>query len=137
MKNQQKFILEEEASVSIKELEAIFNTLRQFMKQYDKTVKFPALNLLPKPKQDTLFKDELFAHFFQDNKGHCNNQVRFSFRPERNRVCCFSIKEFQIVGKHSVLERIINLQHCEVHSLYKSHYYIASKCEIFDSNYDI
>ena len=43
MKKQQRLILEEDASVSLKELEAILNTLRQFLKQYDKTVKFPAL----------------------------------------------------------------------------------------------
>ena len=50
LKNQQRFNLEEEVSVSLKELAAIFNTLRQFLKQYDKTVKFPALYFLPKPK---------------------------------------------------------------------------------------
>ena len=52
LKNQQRFILEEEVSVSLKELAAILNTLRQFLKQYDKTVKFPALYPLPKPKQE-------------------------------------------------------------------------------------
>ena len=65
LKNQQRFILEEEVSVSFEKLAAILNTLRLFMKQYDETVKFPALYLLPKPKQEigfTLFKDELFAH---------------------------------------------------------------------------
>ena len=59
-----RFILEEEVSISLKELAAFLNTLRQFLKQYDKAVKFPAL---PKPKQEigfTLFKDELFAHYF-------------------------------------------------------------------------
>ena len=74
-KNQQSSILEEEVSVSLKELAAILNTVRQFLKQYDKTVKFPALLPLPKPKQEirfTLFKDELFAHYFQDIKEHCN-----------------------------------------------------------------
>ena len=52
LKNQQRFILEEEVSVSLKELAAILNTLRQFLKQYDKTVKYPALYPLPKPKQE-------------------------------------------------------------------------------------
>ena len=140
LKNQQRFILEEEVSVSLKEFAAILNTLRQFLKQYDKTVKFPALYLLPKPKQEigfTLFKDELFAHCFQDTKEHCNRQIRLSFRFERNKECCFSIKMFQIVGEKNVLTEIVNLRHCEVHSVYKNCYYIASKCGIFDSNYDI
>ena len=107
-------------TVSLKELAAILNTLRQFLKQYDKTVKCPALYPIPKPKQEigfTLFTDELFAHYFQDIKEHCNRQIRLSFRFERNKECFFSIKEFKIVGEQNVLTEIINLRHCEVHSL--------------------
>ena len=140
LKKQQKFIPEEEASVSLKELAAILNTLGQFLKQYDKTVKFPALYPLPKPKQQigfTLFKDELFENYFQDIKKHCIRQIRLSFRFERKKKCCFSIKKFQIVGEQNILTEIINLRHCEVHSLYKNSYYIASKSRIFDSSYDI
>ena len=94
MKNQQRFILEEEVSVSLKKLAAILSTLCQFLKQYDETVKFPALYPLPKPKQEigfTLFTDELFAHYFQDIKEHCNRQICLSFRFERNKECCFSV----------------------------------------------
>ena len=101
-------------SVSLRELAAFLNTLRQFLKQYDKTVKFPALCPLPKPKQEigfTLFKNELFANFFQDIKEHCNRQIRFSFRFERNKDCCFSIKKFQSVGEQNVLTKIINVRH--------------------------
>ena len=140
LKNQQRFILEEEVSVLFKELAAILNTLRRFLKQYDKTVKFPALYPLPKPKQEigfTFFKDELFAEYFQDIKKHCNRQIRLSVRFEREKECCFSIKKFQIVGEQNVLRENISLRHCEVHSFYKNRYYIASKCGIFDSNYDI
>ena len=42
LKDQQRFFLEEELSVSLKEFAAISNTLHQFLKQYDKTVKFSA-----------------------------------------------------------------------------------------------
>ena len=140
LKNQQRLILEEEVSVSLEELAAFLNTLRQFLKHYDKTVNFPALHPLPKPKQEigfTLFKDELFAHYFQHIKEHCNRQIRLSFRFERHKECCFSIKKFKIVGEENFLTEIINLRHCEVHSLYKNCYYIASKCGILDSNYEI
>ena len=41
LKNQHIFILQEEVSVAIKELAAILSTLRELLKQYDKTVKFP------------------------------------------------------------------------------------------------
>ena len=127
-------------SVSLKELAAILNTLWQFLKQYDKTVKFPALYTLPKPKQEigfTLIKDELFAHFLQELKEHCNRQIRLSYRFERNNRCCFSIKKFQIDGEQNIVSEIINLRYCEVHSFYKNRYYIASKCGINDSNYEI
>ena len=125
LKNQQRFILEEEVSVSLKKLAPILNTLRQFFKQDDQIVKFSALYPLPKPKQEigfTLFKDELFAHYFQDIKEHCNRQIRLSFRFERNNECCFSIKEFEIVGEQNVLTEIINQRHFEVYSLYKNRY---------------
>ena len=122
-KNQQRFILEEEVSVSLKELAAILNTLRQLLKQYKKPVKLPALYPLPKLKQEigfTLFKDELLPYYFQDIKEHCNRQIRLPFCFERNKECSFSIKKFQIVGEQNVLTEIINLRHCEVHSLYKN-----------------
>ena len=140
LKNQQRFNLQEEVSVSLKDLAANLNTLRQFLKHYDKTVKFPALYPLPKAKQEigfTLFEDQLLAHYFQDIKEHCNRQIRLSSRFERKKECCFSIKNFQTVGEQTVLTEIINLRPCEVHSFHKNCYYIASKCGIFDSNYDI
>ena len=123
LENQQRFILEEEVSVSLKKLAASLNTLRQFLKQYDKTVKFPALYPVPKPKQEmgfTLLKDALFAQYFQDIKEHCNRKIRLSFRFERNKECYFSSERFPIVGQQNVLTEMINLRHCEVHSLTKS-----------------
>ena len=102
------------------------------MKQYDKTVKFPALYLLSKPKQKigfTLFKDELLAQYFQDIKEHCNRQIVLSPRFERNKECCFSIKKLRIVGEQNVLTEIINLRHCEVYSLYKNRYILPQNVE--------
>ena len=140
LQNQQRFLLEEKVSVSLKELAAILNTLRQFLKQYDKTVKFPASYILPKPKQEigfTLFKDALFAQYLRDIKEHWNRQIRLSFCFERNNGCCFSIKKYQIAGEQNVLSENINLRHCEVQSHYKNCHYFASKCGIISSNYDI
>ena len=97
LKNQQRFIPEDEVSVSLKEFAVIFISLRPFLKQYDRTVKFPALYPFSKPNQEigfSLFKEELFAHYFQDTKEPCIRQIRLSFRFERNKECCFSIKKF-------------------------------------------
>ena len=41
LKYQQRFFLEEEVSVSLQQLAAILNTLHQFLKQYEKALKFP------------------------------------------------------------------------------------------------
>ena len=82
LKTRQRVILEEEVSVSLKELGANLNTLRQFLKQYDKTVKFPALYPLPQPKEEIGFilsKDELLAHYFRDIEEYFNRQIRLCF----------------------------------------------------------
>ena len=52
------------------------------------------------------------------------------FRLERNMECCFSIQKFQIVGEQSVLTEIINLRHCEVHSLYRNCFILPQSVEI-------
>ena len=140
LKNHPKLLLEDKVSVSIKELAAILNTLRQFFKQNAKTVTFPAWYFLPKPKQEigfTLFKNELFPHYFQDIKEQCNRQMNLSLRFERNKKCCLSIKKFQIVGEQNSLTEITKLRHCEVYRLYKICYSFATKCGNFDSNYDM
>ena len=81
-------------TVSLKELAAILNSLRQLLNQYDETVKLPAVYCLPKLKQKigfTLLNDKLFAQHFQDIKEHCNRQIRLSFRFEQ-RVSFFCQK---------------------------------------------
>ena len=65
LKNQLRFIPKEEVSVSLEKLVALLNTLRQFLKQYKKAVKSPALHPLPKPNEE-IFKNKLSAHYFQD-----------------------------------------------------------------------
>ena len=100
LKNQQRFILEEEVAVSLKEYAAVLNTLRQFLKQYDRTVKFPALYPLPKPKQEivfTLFKNELFANVIQDIKKHCNRQIRLFFALSVTRSVLSPSKSFELL----------------------------------------
>ena len=56
---------------------------------------------------------------------------------ERNKERCFSIKKFRNDCEQNVLTNIINLRYCEVQSLHKNRNYIASKCGLFDSIYDI
>ena len=121
----------------IKTICSYFEECTAVLKQYDKAVKFPLYHLL-KPKQEigfTFSKEEPFAHCFQDIKKHCKRQIRLSICSERNKECCFSVKKFQIFGEQNVLIEIINLRHCEVYSLHKLCYYVASKWGLFDSKY--
>ena len=55
LKNQQRFILQEEVSVSLKYFAAILNTLCRIWKQYDKTVTFPPFIHFTQTKARELF----------------------------------------------------------------------------------
>ena len=139
LRTQQRFILKEEVTITKKELASLLNNLRSFLKQYDSASKFP-LYPLPTPKQEigfTLWKDELFAHHFIDIKEHQNRQLRLSFRFDKDKKCCFSLKKFESQGEQFILTDIVNLSHSELYYVYKNRYFIASKCDIFQSNYDV
>ena len=82
-------------------------------------------------------KNNLFAHYYNDIIEHPNRQIRLSFRFGNNSSCVFFIKKFKLHGNQFILTEIVNLNHREIHHLYKSRYYVANKCEIFESNYDV
>ena len=80
LKNQQRFILEEEVSVSLEELAAILNTLRQFLKQCEISAKFPFYPL-PKSKHigSTLFKTNSLHIFSKTIKNIMTDRYVFLF----------------------------------------------------------
>ena len=51
--------------------------------------------------------------------------------------CVFSLKKFELHCNQFIPTEIINLNHREIHHLYKKRYYVANKCEIIDSNYNV
>ena len=66
-KLQQRFILEEEVSISKRETESLLDSLREFLKAFDQTNKV-SQTPLPKPKfriRFTKAKDELFSHCYE------------------------------------------------------------------------
>ena len=126
-KLQQRFILEEEISISTKEIESLLDSLREFVKAFDQASKVSQIPL-PKPKFEIGFtkaKDELLTHCYKDVAEHLNRQIRISFRFEKNKTCVFSIKKFEHYGDQFILTEVVNLGYREIKHLYKNRYFVA------------
>ena len=139
LKTQQHFILKEEVNISKRELTCLVNNLRDFLKTFDqasKCIKIP----LPKPKVEigcTKSKDNILAHYYNDIIEQPNRQTRLSFRFGNNKSRVFFLKKFELHGNQFILKEIVNLNHREIYHLYKNRYYVANKCEIVESNYNV
>ena len=139
LKTQQRYILQKEVNISNRELTCLVDSLRDFLKTFDHASK---CILIPLPKRkieigSTKSKDNLLAPYYNDIIEHPNRLFRLSFRFGNNSSCVFSIKKFELHGNQIVLTEIVNLNHREIHHLYKNGYYVANKCEIIESNYDV
>ena len=136
LKTQQRYILQEELNISKRELTCLVDNLRDFSKTFDQASKCVQIPL-QKPNFDigsTKSKDNLFAHYYHDVIQHTNRQSRLSFRFGNNNSCVFSSKKFELLGNQFILTKFVNLNHREIHRLYKNRYYVANKCEIIESN---
>ena len=128
LKTQQIYILQEEANISKRELTCLVDSLRDFLKTFDhasKCIQIP----LPKPKVrigSTKSKNNLFAHYYNDINEHPNRHIRLSFPFGNNNSCVFSIKKFELQGNQFILTEIVNLNHREIHHLFKNRYHVAS-----------
>ena len=121
-------------SISERELTSLVDSQLDFLKAFDhasKEIHIP--QTVPKIEiGSTKSKDNLFAHFYNDMIEHPKRQIRLSFWFGNNNSCVFSIKKFELHGNQFIVTEIVNLSH-----LYKKLYYVANKCEIFESNYDV
>ena len=139
LKTQQRYILQEEVNISKRELTFLVDKLRDFLQTFDQATKCIQIPL-PKPKAEigsTKSKDNLFAHYYNDIFEHPNRQIRLSFRFRNNNSCVFSLKKFELHGNQFIPTEIVNLNHREIHHLYKNRYYVANKCKLFESNYNV
>ena len=139
LKTQQRYILQEEAKISKRELTCLVDNLRDFLKTFDQASKCIQIPL-PKAKveiRSTKSKDNLFAHHYNDLIEHPNRQTRLSFRFGNNNSCVFSLKKFELHGNQFFLTEIVNLNHREIHHFCKKRYYVANKCEIIESNHNV
>ena len=126
-------------NISKIELPCLVDNLRDFLKTFDQASKCIQIPL-PKPNFEigsTKSKDNLFAHFYDNIIEHPNRQIRLSFRFGNNNSCVFSLKTIQLGGILVSLTEVVNLNHREIHRLYKNRYYVANECEIIESNYNV
>ena len=136
---QQRYILQEEVNISKRELTCLVENLRDFLKTFDEAsmcIQIP----LPKPKLEigyTKSKNNLFAHYYNDIIENPNRQVRLSFRFGNKISCVFSFRKFEIHGNQFILTEIVNLNHREIHHLYTNRFYVANKCELIESSYNV
>ena len=138
-KLQQRFILKEEVSISKNEIESRLDSLGEFLKAFDQANKVSQIPLT-KPKFEIGFtksKDEVFSHCYKDIVEYLNRQIRISFRFEKNKTCDFSIKKFEHYGDQFILTEVVNLGYREIKHLYKNRFFVADKCNIFQSNYNV
>ena len=138
-KLQQRFILEEEVSISKKEIESLLDSLGEFRQAFDQANKISQIPL-PKPKFEIGFtkaKGELFSHCYKDIVKHLNRQFRLSFWVEKNKTCVFSIKKFEQDGDQFIHTEVINLSYREIKHLYNNRFFVAYKCDIFESTYNV
>ena len=136
---QQRVIFKEEVSISKNDIETLLDSLGDFVKAFDQANKVSQIPL-PKPKFEIGFtkaKDELFSHCHKDIVEHLNRQIRISFRFEKNKTRVFSIKKFEPYGYQFNLTEVVNPGYREIKHLYKNRVFVAYKCNIFQSNYDV
>ena len=136
---QQPFILTEEVSISKNEIESLHDSLGEFLKAFDQANKVSQIPL-PKPNFEIGFtkaKNELFSRCYKDIVEHLNRQIWISFWFEKNKTCVVSNKKFEHYGDQFVLTEVVNLGYREIKQLYKNHFFVAYKCNIFRSNCNV
>ena len=138
-KLQQRFILKEKVSISRNEIESLLDNLGKFLKAFHQAYKVSPIPL-PEPKFEIGFtkeKDELFTHCYKDIVEQIIRQIRLSFGFEKNKTCAFSIEKFEQNGDQFILTGVVNLSYREIQHLYKNRFFVAYKCDIFESNYNV
>ena len=138
-KLQQRFILKEKVSISKKQIESLLDSLDEILKAFDQANKVSQI-ALPKRKVEIGFtkaKDELFSYCYKNIVEHLNRQVRSSFPFEKNKSCVFFIKKFEQNGDQFILTEVVDLSYREIKHLYKNRFFVAYKCDIFESNCNV
>ena len=138
-KLQQQFTLKEEVSISKNETESLLDSLADFLKAFDQANKISQIPLHKLEFEIGFTKaiDELFSHCYKDIVEHLNRQIQLSFQFEKNKTYVSYIKKFEHYGDGFILTEFVNLGYREIKHLYKNRFFVAYKCDIFESNYNV
>ena len=115
-------MFQEEVNISKRVLIRLVDSLRDFLKTFDKVSKCLQIPL-PKPKLEIGSEnsnDILFAHYYNDIIEYPNRQICLSFRFGNNNSGVFSIKKFELHGSQFILTEFVNLSYREIHHIYKN-----------------
>ena len=121
------------------EIESLLDDWDEFLKAFDQANKVSQIPL-PNSKFEigyTKAKYELFSLCYKDIYEHLNRQIGLSLRFENDKKCVFSVKKFEHYSGQLILIEVVNLGDLEIKHLYKNQLFVANKCDIFESNYNI
>ena len=139
------YLLQRDVKISKRELSSFFDSLRDFLKTFDKARKclhFPLLKLKVEIGS-TKSKNNLFAHYYKDFLEHPERQISLSL-PFGINSCVFSIKKFELHGNQFILTDFV-INHRLIHQLYKSDLTLETGVsireicshKIFERKYDV
>ena len=107
-KLQQRIILEEEVSISKKEIELLLDSLCEFLKAFEQANKVSQIPL-PALKFEiglTKSKNDFSRHCYTDIVEHLNRQIRLVFRFEKKRLASFPSKSLNDAVINSFLQKL-------------------------------
>ena len=106
LKTQQRLNLQEEENFSKRELIFLVDSLRDFLKMFDKAcrcLKFP-WPIFKIERESSNSKSNLSARYYNDFVEHPIRQLRVSFQLENNNSRVFSIKKFELHDNQFILK---------------------------------
>ena len=126
-------------NISKRELSSLVDSLRDFLKTFDKPSNCLQIPL-PEPKiaiGTTKSKDNVCTHYYNDIIEDPLGQICLSFRFGNNNSCVCPIKKFELHGNQFTPTETVNFNHREIHQHYKNRCYVAMKCGLIESNCDV
>ena len=58
-------------------------------------------------------------------------------RLKKNKTCVFSLEKFEHYGDQFILREVVNLGYREINHHYKNRFFVAYKCDTFESKYNV